>query len=63
MANSKNLHVITSKLTQRVADTDDVPLKQDLVTKLLTLCERFREHFDWYLDTINKVLSRLLNAF
>ena len=56
MANTKNLAVISNKLLERMTTIDDKHVKQNLVTKLLQLCDRFQPaDFAWYINTVNKV--------
>eukprot|EP01126_Amoeba_proteus_P011566 TRINITY_DN14691_c0_g1_i2.p1 TRINITY_DN14691_c0_g1~~TRINITY_DN14691_c0_g1_i2.p1 ORF type:complete len:339 (-),score=57.73 TRINITY_DN14691_c0_g1_i2:336-1298(-) len=55
MANRENTVVIASKILHHLKITRDPHLREDLVLKLTTLCERFSPNFEWYVKMMCKI--------
>jgi AP-4 complex subunit epsilon-1 len=58
MTNANNVTVVVEKLIAQL-DDDDEKFKRDLADRICTLCERFAPSNEWYLVTLNELLSRV----
>jgi AP-4 complex subunit epsilon-1 len=60
MTNVNNVTVVVEKMLTQLGDTD-IHFKRDLASRICSLCERFAPSNEWYMTTINQVLSRVPN--
>ena len=60
MTNVNNVTVVVERMLSQLSDGgDDLHFKRDLSCRICSLCEGFAPSNEWYLKTINQVLSRV----